>query len=667
MPSPVVSRPSSTPRVAALALVFALAWGASWGFLRAMPVLYDTDSYYHLAVARMYAQQGQLHDFPWARYSLLRDGFPDKDLLFHWFLSPFVGDGAGTAGGRLALALLLAMLAVVVAALAADWVGTAGLFLPFALVPLALDLPDRLIRLRPELLSLLLLLLATAAASRGRDRLVGVCGFLYTLTYTAFQLFVGLAVFWFLLDGWRRRRWRWRLPLYAALGVALGLLVHPGFPAILELWAVVNIHLFDYVRSLDAGGLELRPSTTADLLTKNLGFWLAALVLWRARGRRQAEVAVEEPGFFALAALVFGLLYLAMWRFAIYFFPFAALALAVELGRRGGWPRWTPLGGGRRAPTALLLAVALGISLPPALDMVRYFLSESAPGPPREVEWARFGRAVPEGARVAAPWGQAQAYLFYAPQARYLNFLDPVLMALPAPREFALSEALFAGTEPDVPLALAVGLDSDHLACSRFVNPRLVARAQGDPRMQLLYDGYNVLFRVVKDANRDFWLDWEASEVAPEWSAAEPAPVGEARTYPRLAEPAARALEGFVEAARVLPRGRCGLFVRRLTATAPGRRRVELASLGRAAVWVDGRKRLESQAAPGAVLGEGLVFDLALAPGPHRLAVATCAEPASGRAGFFLVDREPEFLTGAPAPTTANEAMAPAAVREPVE
>ena len=57
------------------------------------PVLYDSDSYYHLAVARLYASDGVMTKIPWARMSLIGDG-GDKDFLFHVALMPFARYGA---------------------------------------------------------------------------------------------------------------------------------------------------------------------------------------------------------------------------------------------------------------------------------------------------------------------------------------------------------------------------------------------------------------------------------------------------------------------------------------------------------------------------------------------------------------------------------------------
>src|SRR5438034_4329863 len=189
------------------------------------PVLPDGDSYYHLAVARAYAEHGLSYRPDWARFSIMHDGFGDKELLFHVLLMPFARLADATRGGVVALALLGALVAAVLAHQATAAIGRWGLAVPLLVFGGAADFMLRAIRLRPELLSLLLILLAIPLASRRRPMLLGVLACLYALGYTAFQAFLGLCVLFFLCTLWVERRAEWRLLVYPAIGVALGLLL----------------------------------------------------------------------------------------------------------------------------------------------------------------------------------------------------------------------------------------------------------------------------------------------------------------------------------------------------------------------------------------------------------------------------------------------------------
>lgn len=611
------------------AALFALALALAAGFTLRAPVLNDTDSYFHLAIAREYAAHGMLHGLPQARFSLMRDGFGDKELLFHLALAPFAAGARDSTGGRLALALFVAAILTALGALARRAVGPWGYVVPFALLLLALDVPDRLNRLRPELFALLLLLAATYAAGRGRAGMLALAAFAFTLSYTAAQALAGLIVIWFVVRRIAGGRWEWRLLLWPLVAIGLALVVHPQFPKSLEVWEVVNVELFRLRDALDVGGLEIRPASTAELMKKNGAWFLAALLL--ALASRPRRAGDQDPGIdraeaavWASAALVFGLLYLLMWRFGVYFYALGTVAVLAGIAARGrtvGAVAHLP--GKRRVPLALALGLVALAATPQAIRMAGYFLDRSAPGPSREREWAAFGAAVPPGARVAAPWGQAQAYLFWAPQATYLDFLDPIFMALPYPREYALQRALFAGEEPDVALAVARDLGSEYLALSRFLAPpRLLARLAADPRLEPVYAGYNLLFRVVPGRNVAFRTGWQ---LAGEGSAP-PRPIE------RAASPQEHRLEAYVDAAPYIPAGHCGRFVGGERVARPAR--FELAPYGPAELAVDGAPRARVGASLGAVLGQGITFDLPA--GEHRIEIVTCPDPATGRNGFFF-------------------------------
>ena len=329
MIKPGTPSPSASPKAhrfaAAAAFVLALL-GGFW--LHHGSVLHDTDAYFHLAVARAYAAglDGAVDGLPWVRLSIMHDGFGDKEWLFHVLLEPFASREDPVSGGRLALILAGAVLAATVAALAAPELGLWAALLPLWIVYASTETAWRLVRLRPELLALFLLLLAVDAMGRGRDRLLGVIAFVFTLSYTAFHVLPGLAGLVFLAQGLLTRRWRVRMPAYATLGGLAGLLAHPHFPKNLEVWLIQNVQFFAAKGVLDVG-TEIRPNTTDVLLMVNLGLFLGLAVLWRSS--RPVETASPEDGTrlfdrsiaLGVTTVVFGGLYLLMSRFSIYAFP----------------------------------------------------------------------------------------------------------------------------------------------------------------------------------------------------------------------------------------------------------------------------------------------------------------------------------------------------------
>ncbi len=612
------------------------------------PVLYDTDSYYHLAIARAYQRHGIIDDLPWARLSLLRE-FGDKEVLFHLLLAPLSDTADATAGGRFGLALVNALLAATIALLAVRAAGRWGLVAVPLLYFCSLDFLSRLIRLRPELLSLLLLLAATWCAARGRYRLLGLVAGLYTLGYTAFHALLGLCFAWFVQQWWGRGRCRWGLVLYPLLGVGLGLVLHPHFPQNLVVWKVQSLDFFQHKELLNVGG-EIEPQSTRDLLLENLAWGLGLWVLWRSRSRdgvgpagprqdgRGAERDEPLADLLVVSAVIFGALYLMMQRFSIYFLPFATLAVLYESRRRGTTPGpSTALPFRGRVPTALAMAMVLGLGLPRSGDFLSH-LAKTRDNLTREQEWAAFGRALPAGARVAAEWGSTHLYMFWAPQATFLNVLDPVFMAVRYPRAYKMLRAVFEGREPDIPLALRTELASDYIALSSFHQPsRLRHRLAADPRLRQIHKAYTLLYQVVPGANAAFVLDWLI--VPGGLLPASADKLGDFAPYPRPEEPELRAIEGYVDAAKLVDKpGDCLALVHPLTVAETTVRTYELAPYGRTKMWLDDRLLLALEEPPPAVLGRGTKMPLVLEPGDHRITVLTCPG-AVGRSGFYLLER----------------------------
>lgn len=639
--APVGAAPVLRRRLPAWAVgltVFAVTAPLLWAFYTRHPLLYDTDSYYHLAVARLVAEVGLPDDLPWLRASAMGPGFGDKEPLFHWLLAPFVAALPPLVAGRAVLVLLDALVLALLAGIGYRVAGNWGLLVPVWVGLGSLEVAWRLVRLRPELLSLAVLLLALVAAGSARYRWLGVLAAVYALSYTAWHAFVG--VFWvlFVLRGVARRLWDWPLLAYPLLGAGVGLLVHPNFPANLVIWKMVAWDFFRLKETLDVG-TEIRANLTSVVVLANLGFWLVALVLWRA-ARPVPSTGAHDDRFVGLsdalgaAALAFGLLYLLMSRFSLYFFPFAALWLLCEVARRGGITHRVRLPFRGSVPTAAALVLAALPCLPGLAQEAARFARRTSPGPRQErlADLAAFGRALPAGAGVAAPWGDTPIYMLWAPQGRYLNALDPMLMAVPHPHAYAAQRIVFAGEEPDVPLIALGELESRYVAWSLPDAPwRLFDRLKGDPRARPLHVGFQALFALSPAPPGSFVLDWR---VVPDAALPPPAPAPLAAwpSYPRLSDGEARAMEGFVDAERVAPK-QCVAFARDGGAGEEGA--YELAGYGPTKLW-SGSELLLTTGGNGAVLGKGVGFHL---PPGRRTTVLTCPGER-GRTGFYLLRRE---------------------------
>ena len=606
-------------------LLFAVGFLAFSAIFLSFPLIPDGDSYFHLAVAREFAETGYPDGLAWARLSILGETYGDKELLFHLLLVPFAGWMDPIVGGRLALAFFNALIFAIIGLIARNTVGNWGIVVPLFLYITAGSFIARVFRLRPELLSLILLLLVIAAAAKRRYLWVAVLSAAYALSYTAFQALVGLAGLWTLIEWVREKRFPWKLPLSVCGGVAAGLLLHPGFPDNLRIWWIQNVLFFRFRDELDVGGEILSP-IPMDVLLFNLGWWIGIVVLGVAMARGGARSsATRKSLYFAVATVAFAILFIQMDRMSVYFFPFATMWLVAEMQRRGmALSSVLEIHRALRLPTLLLIALFAAASLPKMTFIVETLRTRGA----SEADFAAVAQAIPPGAKVAAEWGSTEHYVFWQPRARYLNVLDPIFMARTHPGAYELQRRVFSGVEPDGPLAVAVGLDSDYLAYERDGMGGLERRLRGDPRAQLLYGGENAVVAFQPFQRDAFILDWEVVDGAVK------------RPYPRMRDAKGRRIEGYVNALRVIQPGEpCATLTHEMLIEAPAVMNLELSSYGPAAMWLDGEEVASIARGTEAVLGTGTLVELALNPGRHELRMRTCRSSPRGAVGFYLLER----------------------------
>lgn len=634
------------PREGALLLLtFVIAFLGFGSLYSTTPFIYDNDSYYHLAVARGQAEQGVQYEPP-IRFGLLGRSFGDKELLFHLSLMPFASSGDPLLGGRIALALFDALIVVVIGFLSFRAIGRWGFLVPFWLVFSSGQFTWRLVRLRPELLALLIFLAAVWAIARKRYWILAGTGILFALSYVALHAFAGLCLILFVVLGWTEHRWEWQIAIAPLIGLGAGVLVHPHFPNNLKTWW---FHAYDYFflkEVLDIGN-EIEPVTTSIALLVNvgwfLGLWLLRHATTEGAGSDQSsyrnldsdpEQARRTAASFACGAVIFALLTLLMSRFAIYAVPFVTLWVLFELRRRGrilGRRVLLPFRGS--IPTWLAVAVVCLVSLPGArLEYNRWRFRTSA-GVKQIVvaERSRAAAVLPQDARVLASWRSTPIFMFWAPQARYVNVLDPGLLATVDPIVHRAQLEILSGREPDIPLATRAMTDSEYLAY--YLSPgnrSLTARLETDPRVQYLHREVSAVVRFRADYQDAFILDWN---VLPKSANSQPYP------YPRLAGMLG-SLEGYVDGRRIDGREDCLEFEHTFKMASEKTVGFEFAPYGPSSLWLDGLLVAQVHSDLGAVLGQGLFISTTVSPGPHEIRVSTCRDRATGQhIGFYLARR----------------------------
>ncbi|HSA56733.1 MAG TPA: hypothetical protein VLE53_13570 [Gemmatimonadaceae bacterium] len=593
------------------------------------------DGHYHIRVAAELRERVALYmqGLPWTRMSVFTDRWGDKELLFHWFLIPFAW-GNLFAGAKVALSVLNGVAAGVMAFLAVRLAGRSGWAAPAVAMGITTFFTVRMDQLRPHNLSLILLmLLAHEAAARRRWTLV-LLGFLYALSYTAWQTPAILCAGVFAAFALLRREWRWELLWAPVLGLAAGILAHPGFPDNVHIWTLQNLAFFQQKDALPVG-TEINPESLAGLArsawTGLVLLALAAALRWPWGTVSRASDLEMVLGVFAAATLI---LFFRAIRFAEYAIPFATLYAFALWGRLQAGRVARRLGS-PRAALVMTLAIAIGAAVRLA-ETTRVMRANHALGFASLDDARRFRQALPAGAKVAATWDFTPYYLLAAPQGRYLNVLDPIFMSTPYPEAYALLERLYAGSVPDVPGALTEPLDSDYLAYNSILFQDLDIRVGRDPRLIPVFQSVNhQVVAVDRERGHGFVTDWRLDTAATASYAefvarrARVAPAAVSAPYdPRTA----RALVSAPGAAA----GGCWWASRRYVPAAPrhGMLIIRFGSAGPAEVYADGRRILSSAEGHGGLPDADRVEVRVSGRVPVDLAVRACPSAEFG-SGFF--------------------------------
>lgn len=597
-----------------------------------LPLMHGGDSYYHLAASREYAG-GDFNDrLEWARFSVMNENYGDKEFLFHLVVSPFTLLFSGDTGGKIALAVFNAAIASTLCYFCIRAVGLWGGFVPLIVFGTSAAFMLRMTRLRPEIFALFFMLWATWFAANKKYRWLFAVSVLYALSYTAFHAYLGLVFFWFALSRIRHGNWEWKLLAAAVAGVAVGLLIHPGFPSNLLIWKIQSVDYFQLKgQLLTTSGNEISSSPAKVLFQLNWGWMLSLLVI--SLSTVQKEDRDSNPllfEFFLTNAVVFSCLYILMQRFSTYCIPFATLAVLFWIhkeNRRIG--RYLHLPNGTRIAFFIPLCLCLCTSLAASWYVYINLSDHGVFTKDFHKNSQNLRKVIPEKAKIVASWDTAEFYTFSAPQGRYLNVLDPVFMALPNPGRHIIADRILNGIEPDVPGAMKIGLDSDYIIFPVRRRADLFSKLYYDPRMDLVYKGIDAVFRVNMGNSDKFVRNWV---VLPPSVPLPP----DIETIQNLGQQVNPEMTGYV-AHEFGKKDGHGIFCSIMNTDVYEEHIFELASYGPVALWLDQNRIVSLNTGLKAELGKGLRFPLKLSPGKHVLTVKT--RQYQGQTGFYLIRR----------------------------
>ncbi len=297
----------------------------------AQPVWLDADTGYHIAVGRLIKEHGLLHAFPWTPYSVMAERYADTELLFHLFFtatSPLSPDASSKLVGVIIETTLLSTLFAILRRhnprLRGYWVLSAFVISGAFVIRFAI--------VRPHLISVLLCVLVLWAASERRWIVLALCCAIFPFGHLGWPSAIVLLVIAELAHRLCGRRAMWQPLALGLASLAVGLVLHPNFPAIAQTaWLEIGETLWSTAwrnPRTQPIGREFAPFAPLSFFKYvTIPLAITAFSLFRAvRTRKETPplamaCAVTAAGF--LIATVFS------QRFVEYLVPFCVLAGAM--------------------------------------------------------------------------------------------------------------------------------------------------------------------------------------------------------------------------------------------------------------------------------------------------------------------------------------------------
>jgi hypothetical protein len=449
--------------------------------------LFERDGYYHARLAQLMPERGLSRAFPWTQLSTWKEGYCDKEVLYHAAMAPLAQLGPEPILGARIFSVLMAV-AVVAAlflVLRAHGVPWPAFFAALPLASGGLFLA-RLGMIRSHVLSMLLLLVGVHLLLQRRWRGLLVLGFAYAWCYTVpFVLVLTAAPFavgaWFGKGGLD-----WRSVVAAGGGAVLGLVVHPYSPLTLETFLTL-VHIFR-IGLAGAGqsgfelGNEIYPYPLPVFFDIYPAIVLGVPVLGLVVAARWRRLSAGATGVVAACAF-----WLAMTWASARFVEYLVLLLAVAAGlvardlwrKEGALSAWLGRARWRRWAGAL---AALGLLAGFHARSMTFFVHyQSKAAPPRFFDGAGawMARHLAPGETVINLYWDDFPDLFYsAPRQHYLWGLDPTYsIRFDVERAMLLERTRRADVPPD-PGLLVETFQARYLVLR-------ASRAGGYPRLRL--------------------------------------------------------------------------------------------------------------------------------------------------------------------------------------
>jgi len=419
--------------------------------LQLTPALLTVDAYYHAAVTGFIKDNGWfLREFHWTQMSVMKNSYSDKDLLLHVLALPFTFFTSDPRWVAKCGSLLLGFSFVGVMAFLFRRYLSPLLAIPVLLSPFLSPLFTMYFSdFRPGTLAAIFTLLGIYFAAEKKKWPLFTIGVLYSLAHLSSFTLVFFAVLVEALRYVRDREFSRQVVSYAVVGVAVGLIIHPNFPANL-----LTIYINGFLTPVYALGgsnigfaMELYSDSAKRALLGNLPVFMAfGGMLWAALCYRP-KVSFHTVVYVACASIYFVLAMLSN-RFWFPAIPLAMLAAASFMKDLLEQPEADE--SRRLFLSRVMLAVWFVMALPlcwhnaKSMDSRIKYKNNFSLSYEKAALW--MSGNIPPGETVYhSSWGDSPFLICLNPRNNYLVVLDPIYMYYWSPDIYALYQDLYEG------------------------------------------------------------------------------------------------------------------------------------------------------------------------------------------------------------------------------
>jgi hypothetical protein len=504
-----------------LAVIIGVSYGGILNFMKQVSQE-EPDGYYELALARQTANHGLIRSIPQAEGLGWYKSYPEKAFLFTVIigLAYKIGGEAGALAiiPILGILLLLSILWLVQPYCRNVWHGA---FVMAVLLTTALFV-NRIVLLRPHLLSMLAFVSILNGILNRRPWLAGIAGFIFSSGYHVSYIPLMVVAVAAAIDFRYGKKWTKSLG-WTLGGLLMGLTLNPYFPE--NLWTE-----FTTIKiALNSGGagaldraVEMTPASMKQFIL-GYAFYLAILLLSmlelggflrpiKSKNRKSLapKVLPKESDavqlFLTLTTVLFFTLSAFNSRALEYAIPLGAVTFASLMYRLNYW---------KHAPL-LLGVLALMFQAPMGIQLYK-----QKPSPSRDPAWLESAvKSIPlNGPKKVfnCEWWTTPALLYRRPDLRFIDISDPELLIEADRPASEMRNSLKAGIIAYPYGAIHNGFSSDYVLCE---SPMLVSQLEEDPNFKRLFPektltrppaGYPFVFEVRSKPVSNLVSDFEVA------------------------------------------------------------------------------------------------------------------------------------------------------------